>query len=185
MRRPPADVRDGFFAGGMGLNIALEGMLIGASTLLSFLLGMRLADVALGRTMAFTTLSLGEILYAVSMRTHLPLHKAIALKNKKMVWAVLLCTLLQGAVLALPTLASLFQTVPLHGEALCRTVLFTVFPFAVLELEKLLCGGSSHRRLYGFVGRLPGTRSRRRFVGRQIGLHRRRCRRRRGDDLCR
>ena len=167
MCRPPVPATDSFFAGGLGFDIALEGLLIGAATLLSFLQGQHLGGAELGRTMAFTTLSLGEIAYAVSMRSHKPIHKAGLFKNKKMVWAVLLCTLLQGAVLTLPTLASLFQVVPLRGAALLWTALFTLLPFAVLEAEKYLRTSSSGgNRLYGFVGRLPGRRLRRRVGSR-------------------
>ena len=166
MRRPPNPADAGFFAGGLGFDVALEGMLIGASTLFAFIQGQHLSGVALGRTMAFTTLSLGEIAYAVSMRSALPIHKAGLWKNKKMVWAVLLCTLLQGAVLTLPTLSSLFQVVPLRGQAILWTLLFILFPFAILELEKRLRRPSSGRHLYGFVGRFPARRLRRRLARR-------------------
>ena len=181
MRRPPIPAADSFFAGGLGFDIALEGLLIGAATLLAFLLGQHLGGIALGRTMAFTTLSLGEIAYAVSMRTRKPIWKTSLWSNKKMVWAVLVCTLLQGAVLTLPTLSSLFQVVPLRGAAIFWTLLFTLFPFFVLEAEKLLRGASGGSRLYGFVGRLPGRRFRRRF-GRHVTFRRRHARRSR---LCR
>ena len=175
MSRPPVPATDSFFAGGLGFDIALEGLLIGAATLLSFVQGQHLGGVTLGRTMAFTTLSMGEIAYAVSMRSHKPIWKTDLWSNKKMVWAVLVCTLLQGAVLTLPALSSLFQVVPLHGTAFVWTLLFTLFPFAVLELEKLLRGSSSGSRLYGFVGRLPGRRFRRRLRNR-FAFRRRRVR---------
>ena len=178
MRRPPVPATDSFFAGGLGFDIALEGMLIGAATLLAFLQGQHFGGVPLGRTMAFTTLSLGEIAYAVSMRSHKPIFKAGLFGNKKMVWAVLVCTLLQGAVLTLPALSSLFQIVPLHGATALWTLLFILFPFAVLEAEKLLRGKSGDHRLLGFTGRLPGRRLRRRFADR-------RSRRRRRGKLCR
>ena len=148
-------------------------MLIGAATLLAFLQGQHLGGVPLGRTMAFTTLSLGEIAYAVSMRSHKPIFRAGLFGNKKMVWAVLVCTLLQGAVLTLPALSSLFQIVPLHGAAALWTLIFILFPFAVLEAEKLLRGKSGDHRLLGFTGRLPGRRLRSRFVCRRGRRHRR------------
>ena len=186
MRRPPIPADESFFAGGLGFDIALEGMLVGAMTLLAFVQGNHLGGTALGRTMAFTVLSFGEIGYAVSMRSPKSVWRAGLLRNKKMVWAVIVCTLLQASVLTLPTLSGLFQTVPLGGRGLFWTLLFSVLPFAVLEAEKLLRRNGSDRRLRGFVGRLPGRRFRnglrlrfRRF-GDQGGRFPRRGRLRRG-----
>ena len=169
MRRPPVPAADSFFAGGLGYDIALEGMLIGAITLLAFLRGSRLGGTDVGRTMAFTTLSLAEIGYAVSMRSPKSVWEAGLRRNKKMVWAVLMCTLLQGSVLAIPTLSKLFRTAPLDLRGVLWTLLFSALPFAVLELEKRLRLKKSGRRLFGFVGRLPGRRSRGRL---RLGLRR-------------
>ena len=166
MRRPPVPASESFFAGGLGFDIALEGMLVGAMTLLSFVQGNHLGGVALGRTMAFMTLSFAELGYAVSMRSRRSIWKAGLFRNKKMVWAVCICALLQGAVPALPTLSRLFQTVPLGGRGWFWTLLFSVFPFVVLEAEKLFRRETSERRLRGFVGRLPGRRLR---VGLRLG----------------
>lgn len=178
MHRPPLSPKDGFFSGGLYVDIALEGMFIGAMTLLSFVTGMRLDGVELARTMAFTTLSLGEISYAVSMRSEQPIFKVGLLKNKKMVWAVILCTLLQVAVLTLPTPASLLQTVPLQGKGLLWSLLFAGIPFLLLEVEKLLRRKRSACAFRGFLCRVPGRRFRQSFrlVGRsRRNLHGNRC----------
>lgn len=175
MRRPPTPSADSFFAGGLGGDIAVEGMLVGAMTLLCFVTGRRLGSLELARTMAFTTLSFSEIAYAVSMRSQKPLWRVGLFGNKKMVWAVMVCTLLQVAVLTLPTLSNLFQTVPLTGYAWFWTILFSLLPFGILEIEKLFRKDRS-RRLSGFVGRLPGSAFRRRHalvLGRKRGGTRR------------
>ena len=170
MRRPPARAADSFFAGGLGFDIAVEGLLIGAITLLAFIQGNHLGGAAVGRTMAFTTLSMGEIGYAVSMRSPKNVWKAGLWRNKKMVWAVLTCALLQGAVLTIPTLSKLFQVSPLGFIGVLWTLLFSALPFAVLEAEKRLRQKPSSRRLFGFVGRAPCRRLRKRL---QLGLRRR------------
>ena len=163
MRRPPTPSADSFFAGGLGGDIAVEGMLVGAMTLLCFVTGRQLGSLELARTMAFTTLSFSEIAYAVSMRSEKPLWRVGLFGNKKMVWAVIVCTLLQVAVLTLPTLSNLFQTVPLTASAWFWTILFSLLPFGILEVEKLFRKDRS-RRLSGFVGRLPGSAFRRRHA---------------------
>ncbi len=162
MRRPPLPPDAGFFSGGLALDIVLEGFLVGTVTLLAFLAGQRLGSVALGRTMAFSTLSFSEILYAVSMRSPQPIRRAGLRTNKRMLWAAPLCILLQSAVLTVPVLRTLFQTVPLHGAALLHTVLLSALPFAALEAFKLVRTEKTPRRLVGFVGRLPGSALRRR-----------------------
>jgi Ca2+-transporting ATPase len=171
MRRPPVPAADSFFAGGLGFDIAAEGMLIGAITLLAFIQGNHLGGADVGRTMAFTTLSMGEIGYAVSMRSPKSVWKAGLLRNKRMVWAVLTCALLQGSVLTIPTLSGLFQVSPLGLGGALWTLFFSVLPFTVLELEKRLRRKTSGRRLYGFVSRLPGRRFRDRL---RLGLRHRR-----------
>ena len=163
MSRPPHGANERFFSGGLGFDIALEGLLIGAFTLLSFVVGKHLGGITLGRTMAFTTLSLSELSYAVSMRSDKPIRKTNLWSNKKMVWAVIVCTLLQVSVVTLPTPASLFQTVPLGIRGWFWTLLFAAIPFFTLELEKALRHNDTGR-LYGFVGRLPGRCLRSRFT---------------------
>ena len=155
MRRPPLPAGAGFFSGGLALDVALEGGIVGAATLLAFLSGLRLGGVALARTMAFSVLSFGEILYAISMRSPLPVRRAGLWTNKKMVWAAPLCILLQAAVLTLPTLRILFQVVPLQGAALWQTLLLSALPFCATESLKLVRTEKPPRRLVGFVGKLP------------------------------
>ena len=76
MRRPPRSPKEGVFAGGMGFDMVIEGLVIAALTILSYFAGHRLATGAwavaqspAGMTMAFLTLSMTEIFHAFNMRS--------------------------------------------------------------------------------------------------------------------
>ena len=141
MRRKPVPPAQGFFAGGLGLDIALEGMLIGALTLLAFALGCHVlpgCGVALGRTLAFCTLSLSEIAHAVNLRGDLPLTRLGLGSNRLMLLAVGVCTALQVAVVAVAPLAGLFGCVMPGRAAWLTTAALSLVPFLLGEGGKRL-----------------------------------------------
>ena len=69
MKRKPRDDKEGIFAGGVGVNVALQGFFIGAITLLSYFIGHFIESGSWsiegvspdGMTMAFLTLSMTEM----------------------------------------------------------------------------------------------------------------------------
>ncbi|MCH4208327.1 MAG: cation-translocating P-type ATPase [Solobacterium sp.] len=78
MERKPRDSKDGIFAGGMGADVAYQGILIAAITLFSYILGHSLEagvwemPVGIspdGMTMAFLTLNMCEIFHSFNMRS--------------------------------------------------------------------------------------------------------------------
>ncbi len=160
MKRPPRDAKEGFFTKGFGFDIAIEGLTVGILTLLSFILGKSLCSIETGRTMAFITLSFSELFFAVSMRSEKPITKVGLFSNKKMVWAVILCTLLQVLVVTLPTPSSIFKAVPIGVVGWIISIGMSLVPFVILEAEKFLRSNKSlsiRRRstFRGFTLRLP------------------------------
>ena len=160
MCRPPKK-DDGFFSKGFAKDIALEGLTVGVMTLLSFIIGKHMAGIETGRTMAFITLSLCEILLAVCMRTEKPILKAGLFTNKKMVWAVILCTFLQVSVVTLPTPSSIFKAVSIGVTGWFVSILMSLVPFLIIEAEKHFSEKSVRSRTFGrgafrgFTFRLP------------------------------
>ena len=76
MQQPPRDSKDGIFAGGMGFDIGLQGLIISVLTLASYFIGhyiesgvWEIANSADGMTMAFLTLSMVEIFHSFNMRS--------------------------------------------------------------------------------------------------------------------
>jgi len=76
MKRKPRNSKAGIFAGGMGFDIAYQGLLVSALTLASYFIGHRLevgnweiTSSTHGITMAFLTMSMAEIFHSLNMRS--------------------------------------------------------------------------------------------------------------------
>ena len=149
MRQPPKPINQNFFDKSMAFHMVLEGLIMGAVTLLAFVLGRHVLgapgdDVLLGRTMAFTVLSLVEVFHANSMRSERPLLRVGLFSNRQMSFANLLCCGLQVAVVTFPPLCALFGTVPMNGHQWLIVAALSFLPSVLIELEKI--GGSLRRR---------------------------------------
>ncbi len=156
MKRPPRDSRDGIFAGGMGVDCLVQGIVIAALTLISFYLGtvaeygvqdfgqlvsMLTANPEMaheGMTMAFLTLSMVEMFHSFNMRSRR--QSIFTLKGQNMwLWgAFLVAFLLTFLVIEIPFLADMFKFTVLdirhYGMALGLAIL--IIP--IMELYKAI-----------------------------------------------
>ena len=146
MTRPPRDSRDGIFAGGVGFDIAYQGVLITLITLTSYIIGhcMEVGYFEMpkgisddGMTMAFLTMSMCEIFHSFNMRSQRKSVFSLPSHNK-VLWGAMLGSLaLTTAVLEIPVLADAFGFTPVswteYGIALALAIL--VIP--IVELVKL------------------------------------------------
>ena len=102
MNRPPRDSKEGIFAGGLFVDIAYQGILVTALTLISYLIGSsfefggsffsQLRELGAsdhGMTMAFLTMSMCEIFHSFNLRSQ---RKSIfSLKGQnKFLWAAMI-----------------------------------------------------------------------------------------------
>ncbi|MBE6949541.1 MAG: cation-translocating P-type ATPase [Ruminococcaceae bacterium] len=76
MQRSPRDAKAGIFSGGMGLDIAYQGLMVASLTLLSYFIGhyiesgvWEIANSSDGMTMAFLTMSIAEVFHSFNMRS--------------------------------------------------------------------------------------------------------------------
>ena len=145
MDRPPRDSHDGIFAGGLGLDILYQGVLITVITLASYIIGhcvevgyfeMPSGVSPHGMTMAFLTMSMCEIFHSFNMRFQ---RRSIfsSRSHNKVLWAAMLGSLLiTTLVLEVGPIADAFGFTPVgwaeYGIALALAVL--VIP--VVELVK-------------------------------------------------
>lgn len=143
MKRAPRRADEGIFAGGMGFDIAFQGVLITLLTLVSYFIGhfiesgrWEIVNSADGMTMAFLTLSLVEIIHSFNMRSRRKSVFQIPYQNK-LLWASmgvsLLCTTL---VIYVPFLANAFgfETISLLEYAVALALAFCILP--IMELVK-------------------------------------------------
>ena len=145
MDRPPRDSHDGIFAGGLGLDILYQGVLITVITLASYIIGhcvevgyfeMPSGVSPHGMTMAFLTMSMCEIFHSFNMRFQ---RRSIfsGRSHNKVLWAAMLGSLLiTTLVLEVGPIADAFGFTTVgwaeYGIALALAVL--VIP--VVELVK-------------------------------------------------
>ena len=147
MDRPPRSAKDGVFSGGLGFDIAYQGVLITVITLISYLIGhcMEVGYFEMprgvspdGMTMAFLTMSMCEIFHSFNMRSQR--RSVFTLRgHNRVLWAAMLGSLvLTTVVLEVPPIAAAFGFTPVgwaeYGIALALAVL--VIP--VVELVKFI-----------------------------------------------
>jgi Ca2+-transporting ATPase len=136
MRRPPYDPQESLFGRGMGRQILWIGLLMGLVSL-----GMGFWAWQTGRkdwqTMLFTTITLSQMGNALAIRSEREsLFQIGLLSNKAMLGAVLLTFILQMAVVYVPFLQELFNTVSLPLTDLVISLGLSAVVFVAVELEK-------------------------------------------------
>ncbi|WP_306569143.1 calcium-translocating P-type ATPase, PMCA-type [Faecalispora jeddahensis] len=151
MEQPPHRQNESIFAGGMGYNILVEGCLIGALALLAYSVGRAFFDMdpsypIIGRTMAFATLSLSQIVHSYNMRSSHSLFRIGFLSNPQLLLASVICTIMQVSVIAVAPVAQIFKTAVLSGAQWVAVALISLVPFVVVEAEKALLGATSGKK---------------------------------------
>jgi ATPase, P-type (transporting), HAD superfamily, subfamily IC len=142
MKQKPRDPKEGFFAQGAGIRVALGGILIGLVTLTSFYFGLREFNYALNskdipenvltyaRTMAFFVLASSQLFYSLSIRSSVKSIIQLGLfTNMKLISAIILGLLLQIVIISISFLSSAFKV-----QMLALTDWFLVFGLALIPL---------------------------------------------------
>ena len=114
MRRRPRGAQAGIFAGGLGFDIAYQGLLVALLTLLSYRIGAGgFADSNLGMSMAFLTLSLAEVFHSFNLRSQRRSIFTLRTHNPLLLAAGLVSLLASTLVCEVPALAAVFGFTPL------------------------------------------------------------------------
>ncbi len=151
MRRPPRDSKEGIFAGGLFFDIAYQGILVTAITIISYLIGAsmefgagwfstlrELGSSGHGMTMAFLTMSMCEIFHSFNMRSQ---RKSVfSLKGQNIVlWAAMIGSLiLTTLLLEVPFLTEAFgfTHANLKEYVIAMALAFSVIP--IVEIVKFV-----------------------------------------------
>jgi len=139
MRRPPRPAHEPIINREMRVGIAIQTLAIAGVTLTAYLLGLRLfpGNQILAETMAFTTLSFSELLRAFTARSERHALLRIGLfSNRAMLLAVASSALILLAVIYLPFLQPMFDTVPLVWVEWRILLPLLVVPALAAELTK-------------------------------------------------
>ncbi len=145
MNRPPRNSKEGIFAGGLGVDIAYQGVLVAVITIASYIIGHCFEAGYFefprgisndGMTMAFLTMSMCEIFHAFNMRSQ---RKSIfSLKtHNKILWGAMIGSLiLTTAVLEIPFLANAFGFTPISWTEYGIAILLAALVVPAVEIVK-------------------------------------------------
>ena len=116
MRRRPRDAKAGIFAGGMGFDIAYQGLLVTLLIMVSYFVGhfietgvWEITNSADGTTMAFLTMSMAEIFHSFNMRSQRGSIFTLGTHNRALVFAAIGSLIATTLVCEVPFLANAFD----------------------------------------------------------------------------
>jgi len=141
MDNPPRPAREPIINRDMRIGIIVQTVMKTAATLAAFAIGHHLQPDdgwALARTMAFVTLSLSELTRAYTARSELyALHKIGFFTNRFMQYAVAASLVLLLAVVYVPFLQEIFDTVTLSATHWLYAIPLILLPSVAAELTKV------------------------------------------------
>jgi Ca2+-transporting ATPase len=149
-RPKPKD--EGIFAHGLGVRVAIQGVMFAVLTLIGFWIGTDMTlgelfsgallapenELAMmgGQTMAFMVLALCQIVQAYNMRSEHSLFKIGPFTNKNLNLAALGSTALTAFVLFVPGVQDVFNLTYLSGRQYLIGLVLIFVPLVVMELAK-------------------------------------------------
>ena len=149
MKKSPRGAGKQFMDKGMIWRISYQGVMMGAITLVAFIIGKRMgmeifagdasAAESLGQTMAFASLIAAKLVHAGNLHSNTESRfKFNPLQNKPLIFAILMSLVFSAAVLLIPSLADAFRFTHL-GCAQWLTILgLALVPLVVVEIFKAL-----------------------------------------------
>ena len=136
MDKKPRDSKKGIFADGLWQRIITEGTMLGILTLVAFSVGNYLYDIEVGRTMAFVSLGLLELVHSFNIKSEESIFKVGLFENKYLLGAFILGALLQIVVVVIPPVAEVFKLVPLTQVQWMYTFGISILPLVIMEIQK-------------------------------------------------
>ena len=136
MTRKPVDSKKGIFADGLWNKIIVEGIMLGMLTLIAFSIGNKYYGLEVGRTMAFVALGVLELVHSFNIKSEESIFKVGILENKFLIGSFILGVLIQTIVVIIPTLANIFNLVPLNSTQWLIVGGISILPIPIMELQK-------------------------------------------------
>lgn len=153
MKRKPRNPSDGIFAGGMGFDVAYQGILVSIVTLAAYFIGhfmeagvWEITNSPDGITMAFLTMSMAEIFHSYNMRSRTGSIFKLKHHNFYIFGAMVASLLLTSAVIYIPFLSNAFQFehISLEEYVVSLALAFSVIP--IVEIVKAIQRATAKRR---------------------------------------
>lgn len=148
MHRKPISRQKGIFADGLWNKIMAEGIMIGMLTLVAFSIGNKFFGLEVGRTMAFLSMGLLELVHSFNIKSEQSIFKIGILENKFLIGSFLIGTIIQISVVLIPSLATIFKLVSLNEMQWMITIIISLLPIPIMELQKKLNEDKRNKTIY-------------------------------------
>ncbi|HIH9993301.1 TPA: calcium-translocating P-type ATPase, PMCA-type [Clostridium botulinum] len=139
MDEKPRNPKESLFAGGAGISLILNGLLIGTLTLVAFEVGrIRYSDSLMhAQTMAFVVLSVSQLFHSLNMRhPKKSIFQLGLFTNKYLLASVIFGIFLQEMVITIPFLASIFKVFDLTMQDWIFVFALSIIPLVINEIVK-------------------------------------------------
>ncbi len=136
MKEKPRDSKKSIFADGLFAKIFTEGVMLGMLTLFAFSLGNYLYGLEVARTMAFVSLGILELVHSFNIKSEESIFKIGILENKYLLGSFLLGIFMQVIVVVVKPIAEIFDLVALNNTQWLLTILISIMPIVIIELQK-------------------------------------------------
>ncbi len=145
MERPPRPAHEGIFSGGVGVDVAYQGVVVTLLTLAAYFIGhfiesgvWEITNSPDGMTMAFLTMSMAEICHSFNMRSHRGSVFALPQQNKGLWIAALASLALTTGVIYIPFLADAFGFTHIRFVEYAVALALAALVLPIVELVKLV-----------------------------------------------
>ncbi len=145
MKRKPRSADAGVFSGGMGVDVAYQGIMVTALTLLSYFIGhfieagsFAITDSPDGMTMAFLTMSMAEIFHSFNMRSQRGSIFSLKSQNKTLWLAAAGSLLVTTLICEVPFLANAFGFTGVSLVEYLVAIGLGLLVIPIVELVKLI-----------------------------------------------
>ena len=145
MQRKPRSAKAGIFSGGMGIDIAYQGVMVSVLTLASYFIGhyreaqvWEIANSADGMTMAFLTMSMAEIFHSFNMCSQRGSIFRLGSINKVLLFAAVGSLIATTLVCEVPFLANAFGLTPVDRYDYIIAVGLAALTIPMVELIKAI-----------------------------------------------
>ena len=145
MKRKPRNAKACIFSGGMGVDIAYQGLMVSGLVLLSYFIGhfmesgvWEITNSSDGTTMAFLTMSMAEIFHSFNMRSQRGSIFRLRGQNKVLVWAAILTLIATTLVCEVPVLAGAFGFASINFTEYIIAIALGVLVIPIVEIVKLV-----------------------------------------------
>ena len=140
MDKKPRPKEEGIFGEGLGIRIALQGMMFGVLALAGFALGKEITGSVIGgRTLTFQVLAFSQVFQAFNMRSfRRSIFKMGIFSNKRLSQAILISVIMMCIVLFIPPIAYAFGLMLLPAWTYLLGFGLALVPLPIMESEKAI-----------------------------------------------